>query len=438
MNHTRWNGWRTGAIASMLWLAANPARAGLNFPRPEFETGYVYPPMTTPPAGAAFLQALDVALLAAALSVGAYLALRRRSRRGMFWLTVVCLAYFGFWRDGCICPIGSIQNVTLGLTDSGYAVPLAVLLFFLLPLVFALLFGRVFCAGVCPLGAIQDLVALKPVKVPRGINEALGLLPYLYLGASVLYVVTGTGFMICRYDPFVGFFRMSGSLGMLLYGGALLVIGIFVARPYCRYLCPYSVLLNWSSRFAWRHASISPDHCIQCTLCEHACPFDCIRKPTPPRYGERLEAGTRRLARTVIALPVLVIAFAALGVWSHEALARADRTVKLAEQVARENRGLTTTTTLDSETFRDSGGDRAELDAEAAALRAKFRLGGGLLGVFMGLVVGGKLVAWSIRRRRVDYELDRATCFSCARCFKSCPREQLRLGLPLQREPFSR
>ena len=39
------------------------------------------------------------------------------------------------------------------------AVPLAVVAFFALPLVFALFFGRTFCAAVCPLGAVQELVA---------------------------------------------------------------------------------------------------------------------------------------------------------------------------------------------------------------------------------------------------------------------------------------
>lgn len=428
---------RQYAAGLLGWMTTGAAFAGAKFPRPEFESGYVFPSMTTPPAQAALWQAVDVGILVAALSVAAYLALSRRSRRGLFWLTIFSLAYFGFWREGCICPIGSIQNVTLGLTDSAYAVPLSVLLFFLIPLVFSLLFGRVFCAGVCPLGAIQDLVVLKPLKVPRGLHEALGLLPYLYLGASVLYVVTGTGFMICRYDPFVGLFRLSGSLGMLLYGGSLLLIGVFVARPYCRYLCPYGVLLNWTSRFSWRHATISPDHCIQCTLCENSCPFGCIHTPTPARYGERLDSGTRRLTRFVLLLPVLVLGFAVLGAWSHEALARVDRTVRLAEQIDAETRGLTAETTLDSETFRDGGGDPAELAAEADALRARFRLGGAWLGAFLGLVVGGKLVARSVRRRRVDYELDRATCYSCARCFRSCPREHVRLGLPLQHESQS-
>ena len=57
-----------------------------------------------------------------------------------------------------------------------------------------------------------------------------------------------------------------------------------------------------------------------------------------------------------------------------------------------------------------------------------------LLGAFMGLVVGGKLIGVSLRKKRVDYVIDQATCFSCARCFKSCPRELLRLGQPVPLE----
>ena len=34
-------------------------------------------------------------------------------------LTVACVAYFGFYREGCVCPIGATQNVTLALFDTG-------------------------------------------------------------------------------------------------------------------------------------------------------------------------------------------------------------------------------------------------------------------------------------------------------------------------------
>ena len=52
-----------------------------------------------------------------------------------------------------------------------------VIAFFFLPLVAALLFGRVFCGGVCPLGAVQDLVLLRPVTVPEKLDRVLRWLP---------------------------------------------------------------------------------------------------------------------------------------------------------------------------------------------------------------------------------------------------------------------
>jgi polyferredoxin len=45
-------------------------------------------------------------------------------------------------------------------------VPLVVLAFFALPLAFTLFFGRTFCGAVCPIWAIQDVVLLRPVRVP--------------------------------------------------------------------------------------------------------------------------------------------------------------------------------------------------------------------------------------------------------------------------------
>ena len=45
------------------------------------------------------------------------------ARNGVSWLSVGALAYFGFYREGCVCPIGAIQNVALGLASSEYAIP---------------------------------------------------------------------------------------------------------------------------------------------------------------------------------------------------------------------------------------------------------------------------------------------------------------------------
>ncbi|MBL7223861.1 MAG: 4Fe-4S binding protein [Candidatus Brocadiae bacterium] len=267
--------------ALMLGGAMAPAWAAERFPPPEFETGHVLPHVPTPWPRAAWQEVADVVVLLAALSVAAWLALGRRSRRGILWLSIFSLAYFGFYRGGCVCSIGAIQNVALALANTSYAAPLSVVLFFAVPLVFALLFGRVFCGGVCPLGAIQDVVLIRAARVPMGLQHALGLLPWAYLGAAALFAATDTSFIICRYDPFVAFFRMTGALDMLIFGGIVLVLATFVGRPYCRFLCPYGALLGLCARWARKKVDVTPDECVVCSLCEDACPFGAIHAPTP-------------------------------------------------------------------------------------------------------------------------------------------------------------
>jgi NosR/NirI family transcriptional regulator, nitrous oxide reductase regulator len=271
--------------AACLWGASGPAWAMERFPPPDFDSGYTIPPMVVPDARTGAADWLDVALYGAALVLMTWLVLYRRSRNSVSVLSVAALAYFGFYRQGCVCPIGAIQNVALGLASSEYALPLTVIVIFALPVVFSLFFGRVFCGGVCPLGAIQDVVLVRAVRVPRPLAAALGVLPYVYLGAAVLLAATDALFFICRYDPFVGFFRLTGSFGMLVYGGILLALAMVVSRPYCRFLCPYGALLSLCSRLAWRGVSVTPDQCIACTLCKDVCPVDAIQ-PVDPAEAE--------------------------------------------------------------------------------------------------------------------------------------------------------
>ncbi|HLY17841.1 MAG TPA: 4Fe-4S binding protein, partial [Bryobacteraceae bacterium] len=169
--------------------------------------GYKTPPVQKPLPRNSWLQVLDVAVLAAAMGISSWLVLKRRNRKALVALTAGSVAYFGFYRQGCVCPIGSIQNVAVALTDPGYSIPMVVTATFFLPLVMAVFFGRAFCGGVCALGAIQELVLLKPVQVPRRLDRALGLLKYAYLGLALFFALKpaiARDFVICRYDPFVG------------------------------------------------------------------------------------------------------------------------------------------------------------------------------------------------------------------------------------------
>jgi Fe-S-cluster-containing hydrogenase component 2 len=391
------------------------------FPKPEFESGYVQPETLQPSARAELLAIMDVLVLVAALSLVTWLVIKKRSRIGVFLTSLGSLAYFGFYREGCICSIGAIQNVTLALFNTSYAIPITALAFFIIPLVFTLFFGRTFCAGVCPFGAMQDLVAFSPQKLGTRLNAVLGLIPYLYLGLTILYAATGTDFIICRYDPFVGIFRFDATFGMFLFGGILLVSGIFIARPYCRFLCPYGVLLNWISRFSWKHITITPSNCIQCRLCEDSCPYDAIDAPVTGKNPESRSAIIRKL----ILLTLLIPFFTFLGGWTfskiHETLAGTNSKVMLAKVLLENPTVVKQTETFEVTAFRSSGKPVSQVYSEASMVLRQFYVGSWILGCFLGFVFGITLASLLGSKHRTDYIPNKGTCFSCTRCVDYCP-----------------
>ncbi len=269
------------SVLVLLFLAVATAAIGVErFPPPDLGPDYIMPQSSQTPPREGWLGWMDVGVLLAALATASLIAYRWRSRRAMVWLSIFSVIYFGFYRKGCVCPIGSIQNVSQALFDSSYIVPLTVIIFFAAPIFFAIVFGRVFCGGVCPLGVLQDLVLLKPLKIPRWVDQGLGTLRYFYLGLAVLFAATGTGYLICRYDPFVAFFRMSARFPIWIWSVSMILTALFIGRPYCRYLCPYGALLGLFSRFSAKRISTTPDECITCGLCQDACDFGALRPGT--------------------------------------------------------------------------------------------------------------------------------------------------------------
>jgi ferredoxin len=301
-------------------------------------------------------------------------------------------------------------------------------------LIFALFFGRTFCAAVCPLGAVQDAVVLKPAHVQPWLAQVLGILPYIYLGLGVLFAATGAGFIICEYDPFVGFFRFGASFNMVIFGAFLLLLGTVVARPYCRFLCPYGVLLNWMSRLAKWHVKITPTDCINCRLCEESCPFGAISKPNETAYQGNRTAGIKSLTLQFVLLPVIVLASGWVMSRLNITLSGQHRTVSLAREIVLEDAGIQTEMTDETKAFRAAGRETEDLLSEAAVIQDRFRTGGWFLGGFLGLILSVKLINLSVFRKRPEYDIDMGNCLSCGRCFSYCPYEQVRLGQMSQAE----
>ena len=345
------------------------------FPKPDFESGYKYPVITYPIPHEALWITIDIILLILLMSIAAWAVLKKQTRKPIIWISIISVAYFGFFRTGCVCSIGSIQNVSLALADGNYILPLSVLLFFILPILFAFLFGRVFCSGVCPFGALQELVNLKNYRLSKSMAALLGMIPWFYMIIAVLFAVTGSGFIICRFDPFIGIFRLGGDFGLILFGVLLLIAAIFTGRPFCRFICPYGALLSLFSRVSIWNVEITKKPCINCELCHNACPTDAIKPPYDNKVKENRMQGVKRIIIYFVSLPLIMVA----GAWL----------------------------------MRSFSSDHQMYYAVAGALA--------------GLVVGITLIRLSVKRNRKQYEIDNADCVACGRCFGYCPQNNLML-----------
>ncbi len=266
------------------------------------------PTATYPEPRGRIHRGIDVAAYAAALALATWIILKRRNRRALIALMIASVLYFGFYRSGCVCPVGSLQNVALSLADPGYTISILVTLLFLMPIAMALFAGRLFCGGVCPFGALQDLLLQFKLHVPTWLDKPLRYLRWVYLALAIYFAVGGLAlwgvdltvtrdFVICKYDPFVGMFRsinvqaalageteavfaLAGDVWLWYVTGGLLLLAVFIGRPYCRWLCPYGAILGICARAVKRGVTVMPEACCDCGLCEKACEFGAIENRT--------------------------------------------------------------------------------------------------------------------------------------------------------------
>ena len=118
------------------------AHAVSRFPKPDFESGYQYPEVSYAIPHEHLWNVVDVVLLVVLLGMVAWAVYKNRTRVPIIITSVISIGYFGFFRGGCVCSIGSIQNVALAMVDENYHLPWVVLLFFLIPIICNLQFKK--------------------------------------------------------------------------------------------------------------------------------------------------------------------------------------------------------------------------------------------------------------------------------------------------------
>lgn len=416
-------------ISLLLLVVANSQS---RFPKPDFESGYQYPEIIYPTTNESLLVTIDIVMLIALMGIVAWAALKKRIRWPIIWVSVISIAYFGFFRTGCVCSIGSIQNVTLSLVDNAYILPLTVLLFFLLPILFTFFFGRVFCAGVCPFGALQELVSLKNFKLSKSVAIVLGMIPWIYLIFAILYVVTQSSFIICNYDPFIGIFRLGGDFWLIIFGALLLISSIFTGRTFCRFLCPYGALLSLFSRFSIWKVKITTKGCNNCELCHNACPIDAIKPPYENKVKENRLQGVKRILNYFVILPLLIVIGALLMRSVSSNLSRANKDVRFYDMVMQHEAAPTDVLSVELDAFYGQGGTIDDLTKRYEKAQVDFKFYSTFAGALIGLVFGFTLISLSLKRTRKEYEIDYSACVACTRCFSYCPLNITNKNLSIQ------
>ena len=170
-----------------------------------------------------------------------------RSRKVRTVLLVLDIAVLGLWNGLFLSHARLIGWAGAGLhgtwADVGAAL-LLVAMAFLYPL-----FGRPqhYCLQVCPFGAAQELAGRIPAhkwRLPPRLVRTLSELRRLLWGALMLSLWTGLWAGWLDWELFAAFaFRAAPPL-LLALAGSVLVLAIFVPRPYCRFVCPTGTLFK--------------------------------------------------------------------------------------------------------------------------------------------------------------------------------------------------
>ena len=164
------------------------------------------------------------------------------------------------------CPLGGLQALATYLAQGSLPCSMSsVQVMMGIALVAAVvLFSKLFCAYICPVGTVQDLLAkarramrVKEVKVRNGstLDKVLRIAKYA-LVFWIFYMTVEASELFCKnLDPYYAVatgFKGEITLWMSLVTIGLVVLGSFIIDMFwCRYLCPLGAISNSLKFWAW-------------------------------------------------------------------------------------------------------------------------------------------------------------------------------------------
>ena len=180
-----------------------------------------------------------------------------------------------------------------------------------------LLFGRVYCSLICPLGIMQDIFARfgrMRRKYRYSYSPALTVLRLVMLGLMAASIILGISAIVVLLAPYSAYGRIAGNLfapiwmlgnnalatvaeraesyvfysvdvwfksGLSIAVAAVTLIALGIlswknGRTYCNTICPVGTILGYLSRFSLLRPVIDTSKCNACGLCERNCKAACI------------------------------------------------------------------------------------------------------------------------------------------------------------------
>jgi len=189
---------------------------------------------------------------------------------------------------------------------------------FIIVLLLTLLFGRVYCSSICPLGTLQDIISYISNRKKKAGNfefqKPYNILRYSILVITILLFLLGSMFAVTLLDPYSNFGRIisylirpiflflnnsaaftleqfdiyliypiefSGiHLETLIIPVITLVLIVWLSitkgRLFCNTVCPVGTLLGFLSKYSLFKIVIDEDYCSSCGICETVCKAGCI------------------------------------------------------------------------------------------------------------------------------------------------------------------
>lgn len=217
---------------------------------------------------------LKFALWAAFFIVALILLMRRKvSRKLRIVLLVAAPLIFGVWLGIEPNAPGTVKDGIMLYARSGRIfLPRLVALIALL--LMSIVGNKIFCGWGCQFGTLQDLVWHLPTRKFKPPFRLSNIVRVGFLAVFTIVAFTAGTDIIEPLDPF-RVFRL-GAAAAVAAALVILVVGIWIYRPWCTFFCPFGLVSWLGERIAITKPRVNLDTCIDCRRCERECPTSAI------------------------------------------------------------------------------------------------------------------------------------------------------------------